>query len=49
MENKLVMTSGEREGGRDDGGRGEEIQAVMYKISYEGILNNTGNITNILQ
>ena len=29
------------------GVRGEEIQAIMYKISYEDILNNVGNITNI--
>jgi len=26
------------------GVRGKEIQAIMYKISYKDILNNTGGI-----
>ena len=47
IKNKLVVTSGER-------GRGnirvwdEEVQTIMYKISYKDILYNTENIANIL-
>ena len=49
MENKLVITSGERERGRGDIGRGaSEVQTIGYKISYKEIWYNTGNIANIL-
>ena len=48
-ENKLVVTSGEREGGRGNrGGREEKVQTIRYKISYKDILYNTGNVANIL-
>ena len=41
MENKLVATSGEREGGRGNIEVGEqEVQIIRYKISYKDILYN---------
>ena len=50
IENKLVVTSRERDGGRRNRGvKGEKAQTVRYKISYKDILNNTGNIANISQ
>ena len=49
IEKKLVITSGEREGGRGNIRAGEkEVQTIMYKINYKDILYNTGNIANIL-
>ena len=49
MENKLVVTSWERDGGRGKLGiREEEVQTIMYKISYKDILQNMGDIANIL-
>ena len=48
-ENKLVGTSGEREGGRGNIGVGdEEFQTTRYEISYEDILCSTENTANIL-
>ena len=48
-ENKLVVTSGEREVGRGKTGVGDsEIQTTMYKISHKDILHSTGNRANIL-
>ena len=44
-----MVTSGEREGGRDNIGiEDEEVQTVIYKTSYKDILYNTGNIANVL-
>ena len=49
IENGLVVTSGEREGGKGSiGVRGSEVQTIRYKKSYKDILYNTGNIANIL-
>ena len=49
MENKLVVTSGEREGGAGNIKVGEkEVQTIRYKVSYKDILYNTGNTANIL-
>ena len=43
-----MFTKGEKEGGRGIVGVGvEDIQTIMYKISYKDILYNTGNIANI--
>ena len=48
-ENKIVVTIGEGEGGREKIGAGnKEVQTTMYKIIYEHVLYNTGNIANIL-
>ena len=48
-ENKLMVTSGEREEGRGMIGGGHyEVQTNRYKISYMNILYNTGNIANVL-
>ena len=49
IENKLVVTRGERGGRRCniEGGE-EEVQTIRYKISYQGVLCNVGNIANIL-
>ena len=47
--NKLVVTSGEREGGRGNIRVGDqEVQTITYKIIYKDILYNTVNIANIL-
>ena len=44
-----MVTSREREGGWGNIGIEEqEVQTVMYKISYKDILQNLGNIANIL-
>ena len=49
IENKSVVTSGERERGRGKTGVGDYmIQTIMYEMSYTDILYNTGNIANIL-
>ena len=50
IDNKLVVTRGEREGKRVNTGVGDkEVQTTMYKISYKDILCNTEYIANILQ
>lgn len=44
-----MVTSREREGGRDKIGIGEKVvQTIMYKINYKDIFQNMGNISNIL-
>ena len=44
-----MVTSQEREGGRGKIGIGEqEVQTIMYKISYKDIFQNMRNISNIL-
>ena len=49
IKNNLVVTSEEREEGRGMIGEGnQEVQTIMYKISYKGILHSRGNIANIL-
>ena len=49
MENKLVVTSGEREGRRGNTRVGDwVVQTIRYKISSKAILYNMGNIANIL-
>ena len=48
-ENKLVVTSEEREKKRDSIGVGiEEVQAIRYKIDYKDILYNMESRANIL-
>ena len=45
-ENKLVVTIGERNGGHGGQHRGKGLRGtIKYKISYKGILYNTGNIS----
>ena len=47
-ENKLVVTSEEREKKRDSIGVGiEEVQAIRYKIDYKDILYNMESRANI--
>ena len=44
-----MVTSQEQEGGRGRIEIGEEeVQAIMYKISYNDIFQNVGNIAYIL-
>ena len=46
---KLVGSSGEREVGRGNiGVWDEDVQTIVYKISYKDILYSTGNIADIL-
>ena len=48
-ENKLVVINEERDGERSNIAGGDwEVQISGYTISYNDILNNTGNIINIL-
>ena len=49
IENKLVVTSGEREGERDKIGVGNRYKLLCIKISYKDILHKIGNIANILE
>jgi len=47
--NKIVVTTGEGEGGRGKIGAGnKEVQTAMHKIIYQYKLYSTGNIANIL-
>ena len=49
IENKLVVTSEEREVGRGNLGVGEwEVQTLGCKIGYKDVLYSTENIANIL-
>ena len=43
-ENKLVVTSREREEGRGNMGKGLEVQTIMCKISYKDVMYSTRNI-----
>ena len=48
IENKLVATSGEKEGERSNIEVGkEEVQTTMYNISCKDILYNTGNVATV--
>ena len=48
-EDKLVVTSGKREGGMGNiGVRNKEVQTISYKINRKDILYNMGNIAGIL-
>ena len=47
MENKWVVASGERNGGRGDMGMILSTN-YMYKINDKDILCSTGNVANIL-
>ena len=49
IQNKLVVTSGEREReGQDKGWGPRGLKTIMYKISCKHILFTTGNTPNIL-
>ena len=48
IKNKLVVTSGGGGGARMIGVGNQEVQTVMYKISYKGIWYSRGKIANIL-
>ena len=48
IENKLVVTSREREGEGQFRGEGLRGTIISYKISYKDILYDMGNIANIL-
>ena len=50
IKNKLVVTSGQGwgVGGGMIGVGNQEVQTVMYKISYKGIWYSRGKIANIL-
>jgi len=44
-----VVSSGERKGGEGNiQGGDEEVQTIMYKISYKDVLYNMRNIASIL-
>ena len=47
LENKLVVTSGEKEGERgQEGVEDEETQTTMYKVSNRDILYSTGKYSH---
>ena len=50
MENKVLVTSGERQGGRGKVRIGDKRYKLLYikQIHYNDISYSTGNITNIL-
>ena len=47
-EKKLVVTSGEREGGGEVEDTGLRDTTIRYKIRHKDVLYNTSNITSIL-